>query len=330
MAASFGGVPSWLEVVSVTERLLIALGGNAMTGPDGSAAPEAQRTAVEAAVERVAEVVASGAEVLLTHGNGPQVGDLLVQNAMAAPVVPPAPLDWCDAQTQATIGVLIMGELERALTARGAGRRVAVVATRTLVDPDDSGFARPTKPVGRYVGEAEARLSMDAGEAWIDMGTAGWRRVVASPEPLEIVDAAAVEALASAGFIVVAAGGGGVPVVRRPDGRLHGVEAVVDKDLAAALLARAVGATTLVIATTVENAVVGYGTPRAWPVEQTTASALRTLAAAGHFAAGSMGPKVEAALRFVEGGGRRAVITTLDLVADAVGGKVGTVVEPDG
>ena len=313
----------------MTERLLIALGGNAMAGPDGAATPEEQRVAVETATEHVADLVASGAEAVLTHGNGPQVGDLLVKNRIAATVVPPVPLDWCVAQTQAALGALILGALERALARRRVDRRVAVVVTRTRVAPDDPGFATPTKPVGRYAPEPTPVRQRERGEKWTDFGDRGWRRVVASPEPLEIVDAAAVQALASAGFVVVAAGGGGVPVVRGPDGTLRGVEAVVDKDLAAALLARTVGATTLVIATTVEHAVARYGTPRARPIERVSVAELRALAAAGHFASGSMGPKVEAALRFVEHGGRRAVITALDRLSDAAGGKVGTVVEPD-
>ncbi|MQA86562.1 MAG: carbamate kinase [Streptosporangiales bacterium] len=300
-----------------------------MTGPDGTAAPEAQRFAVQTAMERVADLVVSGAEVVLTHGNGPQVGELLVKNQLAAQVVPQQPLDLCDAQTQATIGTLIQGALERSLAVRGIDRRVAVLVTRTRVDPDDPGFARPTKPIGRYLPEHAARRYVEQGETWADFGAPGWRRVVASPEPLEVVDASAAEALAAAGFLVVAAGGGGIPVVRESGGALRGVEAVVDKDLAAAVLAPVVGVSTMVIATTVEHAMVRYGRPDAWPIERVTVGELRALAAAGHFAGGSMGPKVDAAIRFVEQGGRRAAITSLELIADAAAGKAGTVVEPD-
>lgn len=309
------------------DRILIALGGNAMTSSDGSAAPEDQRVAVEGAMERVADLVAAGHEVALTHGNGPQVGNLLIKNQLAADVVPPVPLDWCVAQTQSTVGVLVLNALDRALAARGIDRRVAVVTTRSLVHPDDPAFADPTKPIGRYFSEADARRFMALGQAWKSFGDRGWRRVVASPDPREILDAHAVATLVAAGFIVVASGGGGVPVVREADGALRGVEAVIDKDLAAAVLARTIGATTLLIATNVEHAVVGFGTPDARPVGRTTVRELRVLAAAGHFASGSMGPKVEAALRFVEAGGRRAVITSLDRIGDAVSGKVGTVVE---
>lgn len=308
------------------ERIVIALGGNAMTGPDGSAAPEAQRRAVEAAVEPVADLAAGGTRVVLTHGNGPQVGNLLIKNQLAAGVVPPVPLDWCGAQTQATIGVLVLNALGRALLARGIDQQVAVVPTRTLVDRGDPGFAHPAKPVGRFFPAREAERFGALGQTWKPFGARGWRRVVASPEPVEILDAPAVDALLAAGFIVVAAGGGGVPVVRE-DGGFRGVEAVIDKDLAAQLLARHVGASTLVIATNVECAMVGYGTAGERPIGRTTVARLRAYAADGEFAGGSMGPKVEAAIRFVEAGGKRAAITSLEFIGDAADGKAGTVIE---
>ncbi|MFG2086146.1 MULTISPECIES: carbamate kinase [unclassified Spirillospora] len=308
------------------ERILIALGGNAMTAPDGSATPDAQAAAIERAMGPVAGLVAAGARVALTHGNGPQVGNLLIKNQLAAGVVPPVPLDWCGAQTQATVGVMIMNALERALAARGTARPVSTVVTRTLVDTSDPGFTDPAKPVGRYFPEAEARRATALGQVWRPFGERGWRRVVASPEPLDILDAGAAAALLDAGHVVVAAGGGGVPVAR-VDGTLRGVEAVVDKDLAAQLLARRLGAATLVIATDVENAMTGFGTPHARPLHRTTVAELRELAAAGHFAGGSMGPKVEAVRRFVAAGGRRAAIASLARLGDAAHGKAGTVVE---
>jgi carbamate kinase len=263
---------------------------------------------------------------VLTHGNGPQVGNLLVKNELAAKVVPPVPLDWCVAQTQATIGLLIMTALEEALEARGIARPVATTVTRVRVDADDPGFAHPTKPIGRYLPEAEAREHMALGQQWEDRGPKGWRRIVPSPEPLEILDRSAVFALLDQGVVVVAAGGGGIPVVSR-DGRLQPVEAVLDKDLSAALLARTIGASTLVIATDVEYAMAGYGTPEQRPIGRVGVTELRRLAAEGHFARGSMGPKVEAAMRFVEQGGRRAAISSLDRLDEAVAGEVGTVVE---
>jgi carbamate kinase len=308
-------------------RALIALGGNAMTGPGGSATPVDQDNAVSSAMEHVADLIASGIEVVLTHGNGPQVGNLLVKNELAAQVVPPVPLDWCGAQTQGTIGFLILDSLDRALADRGVDRRTATVVTRTLVNGDDPGFTKPTKPIGRYLPEDEAKVLMEHGQIWEPRGDRGWRRVVASPEPLDIIDAPAIGLLADSGYVVVGAGGGGIPVVRDPDGSLRGVEAVIDKDLAAAILAPAVGADVLVIATDVDNAVLSYGTPEARPLERVTPAQMRDYAAAGHFASGSMGPKVEAAVRFVEGGGTRSVITSLQHIREAVHGSAGTIVE---
>jgi len=297
-----------------------------MTAPDGRATPADQIAALGRAAERIAEVVATGADVLVTHGNGPQVGNLLVKNELAASVVPPVPLDWCGAQTQGTIGFVLCNALERAL----AGRRpVAAVVTRTLVDATDPGFGTPTKPIGRYLPADEAKIMIEHGQVWRDRGARGWRRVVASPEPLDVLDAPAVAALLAAGYLVVAAGGGGIPVVREPDGTLRGVEAVIDKDLAAVVLARAVAARTLVLATDVEAAQLGWGTEHPRPLGAVTVAQLRRHAAASEFASGDMGPKVEAACRFVESGGVRAVITSLDRIADAVAGRTGTVVTAD-
>ena len=240
---------------------MLALGGNAMTNADGRARPEDQIAAAEVAMAAVAELLDHDVEVVITHGNGPQVGNLLVKNELAAAVVPPVPLDWCGAQTQATLGFVLMDALDAALAERGIDKRCATVVTRTLVDPHDPGFAKPTKPIGRFLPADEAALLVEHGETWEDRGEKGWRRVVASPEPLDILDAPAVLQLIGAGFVVVANGGGGIPVVRREDGSLSGVEAVIDKDLGAALLGVLVGADVLVVATDVPQAVLRYGTP---------------------------------------------------------------------
>jgi len=305
-------------------RVLIALGGNAMTAPDGRAEPADQLAAVARAVEPIADLAARGVDVLITHGNGPQVGNLLVKNELAAAVVPPVPLDWCGAQTQGTIGFILLNALERALAARGVRRPAAAVVTRTLVDADDPGFTRPTKPIGRYLPADEVKVLIEHGQVWEDRGPRGWRRVVASPAPVEVLDAPAVAALVAGGFVVVAAGGGGIPVVREPDGGLRGVEAVIDKDLGAALLGRTVGADVLVIATDVEAVMLDFGIPDQRPLGEVSVAELRGYAADGQFASGSMGPKVDAICRFVEAGGERAVITSLDRIADAVDGRTGT------
>ena len=307
--------------------VLIALGGNAMTAPDGSARPQDQRAAIAVAAESVADIVAAGNPVVLTHGNGPQVGNLLVKNEIAAAVVPPVPLDWCGAQTQGTIGVLLLDALDAALARRNADLRTAVVVLRTLVDPDDRGFTNPTKPIGRYLSAAEAAELIAHGQTWRDFGPRGWRRVVASPEPLACLDAAAAAALLAAGFVVVCAGGGGVPTIRDERGELRGAEAVIDKDLTAAVLASQLQADTLIIATDVEAVIEGWGTAAARPIGEIPVARMRALAVGGHFPAGSMGPKVEAACRFAESGGR-AIITSLHHIADALAGKAGTAVIP--
>ncbi|MEO5745333.1 MAG: carbamate kinase [Terracoccus sp.] len=308
-------------------RVVVALGGNAMIGPDGNATPMAQRDAIAVAMAPVADLVAAGHEIVLTHGNGPQVGNILVKNEVAASVVPPVPLDWCGAQTQATIGFTMLNTLEAALAERGLTTPVAAIVTRTLVGADDRGFTHPTKPIGRYLPRDQAQTLIDHGEQWEDRGEQGWRRVVASPEPVEMLETHTLLTLLAAGYVVVAAGGGGIPVVRSANGVLHGVEAVIDKDLTAALLARAVAAEVLVIATDVPNAVLDWATPNATPIRRVTLEQAQTYASQGQFASGSMGPKVEAAMRFVRAGGSRSVITSLDQIAAAINGEVGTIIE---
>ncbi|HPF77596.1 MULTISPECIES: carbamate kinase [Phycicoccus] len=307
-------------------RVVIALGGNAMTSPDGSARPEDQIAAIHTAMAATADLIAAGHEVVVTHGNGPQVGNLLVKNELAAAVVPPVPLDWCGAQTQGTIGFTILDELEGALAERGCATPVAALVSRTRVDADDQGFTHPSKPIGRYVSAEAARTMIDHGQTWEDRGERGWRRVVASPEPREFLEAGTVRTLLSRGYAVVAAGGGGIPVVAGEHGRLRGVEAVIDKDLTACLLARSVDADVLVIATDVANAAVDWGTPTQRDLRSVTVAEMRAHAADGQFASGSMGPKVEAALRFVEAGGPRSVITSLDRIGEALEGRAGTVI----
>lgn len=312
-------------------RLMLALGGNAMTNPDGRARVEDQIAAGRVAMEAVAVLltrVGDPVQIVVTHGNGPQVGNLLVKNEIAATVVPPVPLDWCGAQTQATLGLVLMNALDDALAERGLARPSATIVTRTRVDERDPGFARPTKPVGRYLTHEEALPLIEHGETWEDRGARGWRRMVPSPEPLEIVDAPAVAALLEVGYVVIANGGGGIPVVHEPTG-WRGVEAVIDKDLGAAMLARTLGVELLVIATDVPHAILGYDTPEATPIGRVGVSQMREYAADGHFAGGSMGPKVDAVCRFVEATGHPGVITDLAHITEAVAGAAGTVVVPD-
>ncbi len=311
-------------------RVVIAVGGNAMTGADGTARPHDQQAAIEVAVEPIAELVQAGHQVVLTHGNGPQVGNLLVKNELAASVVPPVPLDWCGAQTQATAGLLILNALDRALAVRNLPTRTAVVVSRTEVAAEDPAFSAPSKPIGRYLSQAEAAVMIGHGQHWQDRGERGWRRVVASPEPLRCLDAPAVLALLAAGFVVVCSGGGGIPVVAdgSPSGH-RGVEAVIDKDLTAALLAATVAADRLVIATDVEHAVLGWGTDNPVPLTGVGVGELEALVARGAFASGSMEPKVTAACRFARGSGKPAAITSLRGIAGALAGVTGTIVHPE-
>ena len=303
---------------------MVALGGNALIPPGGRGTAEEQIAAVQEAMARLAPVVAAGAEVVITHGNGPQVGNLLLKNELAAELVPPMPLDWCVAQTQATIGLAIQNALEYELRRHQVARSVVVVLTRVVVDPLDPRRREYTKPIGRRLTEAEAAAAGDAGHRFAAQPDGSWRRVVPSPEPVSILEETEIRSLLETGAVVVAAGGGGVPVEEGGDGRHYGVEAVIDKDLTASLLARRLRAGTLVILTEAAGAAINYGKPGQRTLERVTPEIMRGFLAAGHFAEGSMGPKVEAALRFVEGGGRRAVIAHLGDVAAAVAGEAGT------
>lgn len=299
-----------------------------MTSADGQARPEDQRAAILEAAPPIADLIAAGHEVLLTHGNGPQVGNLLVKNELAAAQVPPVSLDWCGAQTQATIGMLLMNALDEAFTHRQLDRRTATLVSRTLVAADDPGFSKPTKPIGRYLSNAEAQVMIEHGQKFVEVPGRGWRRVVASPEPLACLDSPAADALIAAGFVVVCSGGGGIPTVRTPGGTLEGIEAVIDKDLTASLIARQLNADLLVIATDVDSAVADWGTPYAKPIGTVTADEMRCIAEDQGFAAGSMGPKIEAVTRFAEAGHGTGIITSLPRISQAIEGHLGTRVVP--
>ncbi|QYJ02877.1 carbamate kinase [Nocardioides panacisoli] len=309
-------------------RIVIALGGNAMTAPDGSAGPDDQRAAIARAAEPIADLVAEGHQVLLTHGNGPQVGNLLRKNELAASVVPPVPLDWCVASTQATVGVTVMDALDVALAQREVAQRTAALVSRTVVDIDDPGFDAPTKPIGRHLTRDDAQKMIEHGQQFVEVPGKGWRRVTASPEPRVCLDAAAADTLLAAGFVVVCSGGGGIPTAQTEDGTLIGVEAVIDKDLTAALIADHIEADLLVIATDVDAVITGYGTDHEAPVGETPAAEMRAIAERERFAAGSMGPKVESVVRFAERGGT-GLITSLARISEAVAGGAGTRVVPD-
>jgi carbamate kinase len=314
----------------VAERTVIALGGNAIS-PAGTAGTAAEQTAnIHRSMRQVARLVAAGmTDLVLTHGNGPQVGNVLIKNELARHVVPPVPLDWCVAQTQATIGFTIADTLSYELAQLDGARLVVPVVSRVLVDAKDPGFAEPTKPIGPYLhDEAELDRRRADGTRFVEVAGRGWRRVVASPDPIRCVDRDAVELLLDDGAIVVANGGGGIPVIDAGDGPLRGVEAVIDKDLAGARLAEELRAAVFVVVTDVRGVAVDFGTARERWLGEVTVAELRALQAEGQFTAGSMGPKVEAVCRFVERTGGRAAIGELDDVVGAVRGDAGTQVRP--
>ena len=307
-------------------KLVIAIGGNALLPPGVPAEAAAQRRRIEDTCVRLADLVAESHEVVVTHGNGPQVGNILVQNEESRHLVPAMPLDVCGAESQAQIGYLLAQGLRNEFAGRGIRRGVVCLLTQTLVDPADPAFANPAKPIGPYyTREEEIIVKKAKGWKMVFDQRGGWRRVVPSPKPVEIVEAEAIRQLLAGGDgqVVIAAGGGGIPVVRR-DGRLVGVEAVIDKDLAAALLAHSIGWKHLVIATDVPQVALDFGKPTQKFLDRLTIKEAKQHLAAGQFPPGSMGPKVEAAVSFLEGGGEHAVITDLAGLVAAVAGKAGT------
>lgn len=305
-------------------RVVVALGGNALSPASGTGSVEEMRSALTRTADVLAGLVASGVSLVLTHGNGPQVGRILLQQEAAAPDVPPMPMDVCGAQSQGQIGYLLAQELDNALRGRGLAQRVVPLVTQVVVDGRDPAFRRPTKPVGPYYDRAGARrLAAASGHVFGEIAPGRWRRMVPSPRPLGFVEADAMRLVADAGHVLVAAGGGGVPVVSA-GGRYRGVEAVVDKDRTAARLAGALKARQLVILTGVPRVQVGFGTDHARDRARITVAEARKLLAAGEFPEGSMGPKVEACCDFVEAGGQRAVIAALSDAADAVFAEAGT------
>ena len=278
----------------------------------------------------LAEIAAGGDVLVISHGNGPQVGALLRQNELAAREIPPRPMDVLGAETQGQIGYLIQTELTPALRRRHVDRSVLTVVSRTEVAADDPAFAHPSKPVGRYYPEDEARV-LRKQYGWsmqFDGARGGWRRIVPSPRPVRWLEGAAVRSLLESGlgarWIPVVAGGGGIPVIRKPNGTFEGVEAVIDKDLAASLVARELGVDTLAIVTDVPGAAVSFGKKGEHWLAKVSRAELAGYWKRGEFGEGSMGPKVAAGLEFLDGGGRRFVITDIPSLARALRGEAGT------
>ena len=303
------------------KTVVIALGGNAL----GSNLEE-QKKAVEKTAKVIADLVEDGVNLVITHGNGPQVGRIVLQNEYAASVSPAMPFDVCGAMSQGYIGYHMQQGLEKVLRHRGSSKRVATVITQVVVDKNDPKFQNPSKPIGPFYNEEEAKkIASEKGYTMKEDAGRGWRRVVASPMPIEIVELDAVKCLIDGGFIAITVGGGGIPVIRNEDGDYVGTAAVIDKDLASERLAEDIDADALVILTAVEKVCINFGKPDQKELSVMTVDEARQYIAEGHFAPGSMLPKVEAAVKFVTSKpGRKAIITSLDKAVDALEGRAGT------
>ncbi len=306
------------------ERVVVALGGNALLRRGAEDTYEEMYRAARLAAERIVDLAEEGWEVVVTHGNGPQVGRILIQQEAAAKQVHPMPLDVCGAESQGQIGYLLQVTIGDVFFERGMERPVVTVLTLTRVRANDPAFRKPTKFVGQYFTEARAKQLAER-RGWVMKPDphGGFRRVVPSPKPYSIVETPVIATLVAGGAIVIAAGGGGVPVIEKGP-RLIGKEGVVDKDLAAAILAHEVEASVLLILTDVAKVQRGYGTLLPQDLDRMTAEEAEALLAAGEFGAGSMGPKVEAAVHFVRAGGSRAVIADLEDPSAALRGEAGT------
>ena len=309
--------------------VLIAIGGNALIRAGERGTIQEQTAHAEACMARVAGQVEKGLSVVITHGNGPFVGNIVAQMECAADAIPPMPLYIADADSEGGIGFLLQQSLYNRLHGRVKGAGVVAVVTQVVVDGDDPAFGRPTKPIGPFYAEKEAKsLSAARGFKMVEDAGRGWRRVVPSPRPVRIVEADSIRRLALAGDVVIAAGGGGVPVVEDAKGHLRGVDCVVDKDYASALLARQVGAERLIILTSVPCVYLDYGKKGQRPIRKMTVEEAGGRLAGGEFPPGSMGPKIEAAVDFLKKGGGEVVITSPEALAGAMAGRAGTKIRP--
>lgn len=307
-------------------KVVIALGGNALAEAGKPATAEAQLEAVLKTADHVADIIKAGYQVVVAHGNGPQVGRIVLQNEIASSETPAMPFDVCGAMSQGYIGYHIQQGLSKVLREKGVDKEVATVVTQVVVDQNDPKFQNPSKPIGSFYSEEEARkLEKESGYVMKEDAGRGWRRVVASPMPVEIVELDAVKCLVDNGFVVVTVGGGGIPVIKEKNGDLTGVAAVIDKDLASEKLAEDLDAEVLLILTAVEKVSLNYNKPDQKDLDTISVQEAKEYIEAGHFAPGSMLPKIEAAVKFVESkAGRKAIITSLEKAEDALAGKAGT------
>jgi carbamate kinase len=308
---------------------VVAIGGNSLIkDPQHQTVPD-QYEATKETCQHIADMIAQGWDVVITHGNGPQVGFILRRSELSRHELHEVPLDSCGADTQGAIGYMLQKALYNEFRHRGMQRQAATVVTQVLVDKNDPSFHNPSKPIGSFMGKEEALQRRDA-DGWdvVEDAGRGWRRVVASPIPRRIIERDAIKELIDAGFIVVAVGGGGIPVVEDEHGDLTGASAVIDKDYASSLLATVINADLFLISTAVEKVALSYGKPnQVWLDRMTLAEAKKYLAE-GHFAKGSMGPKIQAIIWFLEKGGKEALVTNPENIARALRGETGTRVVP--
>lgn len=309
-------------------RLTIALGGNAILKPGQKGKAEEQLQNVYYSCKQIGELAADGHEIIITHGNGPQVGNILLQQAAAANL-PALPLDFCGAQTQGFIGYMIQNSLLNVFRELDLDIESSSLVTQVLVDEDDPAFNSPSKPVGPFFSEDHAqKREKEKGEKWVEDSGRGWRRVVPSPEPIKIMERDTINDLIRNGKIVIAAGGGGIPVIEK-DNKIRGVEAVIDKDRAGCILAQDTKSDFFLILTDVDNVMINYGTQEEEALGEVSVSEMEAYLNEGQFGVGSMAPKVESALKFVKEGGQKAVITSLNKVTKAFNGGAGTVISAD-
>jgi carbamate kinase len=311
-------------------RLVVAIGGNSLIPDEDHSSVQDQYLAAAETDRHIASLVEDGWDVAISHGNGPQVGFILRRSELASSELHEVPLDYCGADTQGAIGYMLQQNLVNEFRQRGMDVDVATIVTQVEVAADDPAFADPSKPIGSFMTEADAMRRRDR-EGWdvLEDAGRGWRRVVASPKPMRIVELDVIRRLLDAGVVTIAVGGGGIPVVADEDGNLRGIAAVIDKDLASALLASQVGADLLLISTAVERVALHWGTPdQRWVDRMTLEEVEGYLEAGGHFAAGSMAPKMRAVAQFLRAGGREALITNPENLERAMAGETGTRIVP--
>ncbi|RME43446.1 MAG: carbamate kinase [Chloroflexi bacterium] len=306
---------------------VVAIGGNSLIKDKQHTAVKYQWEAVRETCTHIADMIEQGWDVVITHGNGPQVGFILRRNELAAHELHTTPMDVIGADTQGSIGYMLQQALDNEFTRRGMSRRAHTIVTQVLVDRNDPAFQHPTKPIGGFLTKDEAQHFAEEGWPVIEDAGRGWRRVVPSPKPVEILEEDAIRSAVRAGWIVVAVGGGGIPVVRNEKGELRGVAAVIDKDLASGLLAQRIEADLFLISTAVEKVAINFGKPNQQWLDHMTVSEAKQYLAEGHFAPGSMKPKVEACIQFLEAGGDQALITSPENIARALRGETGTRIE---